>query len=113
MSAEERLKSAGFKKIKNDNGEDCCLFCNYYHLSSDKTEASCNLNGVRFLGNFEASEHICKKFDGSTMDSLFKELAQENSKSATPTNRKPDVQASQKGGGGSIKFSKSSARDNR
>ena len=44
MSAEEQLKSAGFKKIKNDNGGDSCLFCDYYHLSSDKTEAICNLS---------------------------------------------------------------------
>ena len=98
MGAEERLKSAGFKKIKNGNGDDCCLFCNYYHLSNDKSEASCTLHGVRFWEDFEASEHICAKFDSSTIDSLFNEIAQENSQSAMPTNQKHKSQASQKSG---------------
>lgn len=98
MSAAERLKSVGFKKIKNDNGDDSCLFCNYYHLSSDKTEAICKLNSVRFPDDFEASEHICKKFNGSITDSLFNEIAQESSTSTTATNVTPSVQSSQKVG---------------
>lgn len=99
MSAEEQLKSAGFKKIKNDNGGDSCLFCDYYHLSSDKTEAICNLHGVKFWGDFEASEHICNRFNGSTIDLLFSAIAQKDSKSTMPTKQKPNAQVSQKNGG--------------
>lgn len=77
MSAEERLKSAGFKKIKNGNGDDCCGFCNYYHLNSDKMEASCTLHGVRFWRDFEAIEHVCNRFDGSELSSLMKAAVEE------------------------------------
>ena len=98
MSAKERLKNAGFKKIKNGNGDDSCLFCSYYHLSSDKTEASCSLHRVRFWEDFEASEHICNRFDGSAMDSLFKEIAQENLMSSTSANRSSNTQLTRKVG---------------
>ena len=96
MSAEERLKSAGFKKIKNGNGDDCCLFCNYYHLSNDKSEASCTLYGVRFLGDFEASEHICNRFDGSELSSLMKAAVEEYSKPERSADQKQNAQASRK-----------------
>lgn len=98
MSAEERLKNAGFKKIKNDNGDDSCLFCNYYHLNSDKTESSCTFYGVKFWEDFEASEHVCSRFDGSTIDSLFKAAAEEYSKPETSAGQKQNAQASQKEG---------------
>lgn len=98
MSAEERIRSAGFKKIKNDNGEDSCLFCDYYHLSSDKKEATCSLHGVRFWEDFEASEHICNRFNGGTIDSLFSALAQENTNPVTAKEPKPEAPVSQKTG---------------
>lgn len=90
MSAEERLKSAGFKKIKNDNGDDCCGFCNYYQLNSDKAEASCTLHGARFWRGFEATEHVCNRFDGSELTSLLKAAVSE-----TPAGHKQTAQASQ------------------
>lgn len=97
MSAEEKLKDGGFRK-QDESGGDSCLFCNYYHLSNDKTEARCNLYGVKFWNDFEASEHVCNKFDGSMLDSLLNAVAEENSRSATSDGQKHNVQASQKEG---------------
>ncbi len=97
MDAGEKLKTSGFRK-QNESGGDSCLFCNHYHLSSDKTEASCMLHNVRFWDAFEASEYVCKRFDGSMLDSLFNEIAQENSKSAISNSQKENTSSPQKEG---------------
>ena len=97
MNADEKLKSAGFGK-QNEDGGDCCLFCNYYHLSSDKTKAKCMLHEVRFWDEFEASEYVCRRFDGGMLDSLFSEIAKESSGSAIPSNQKQVSQSSLKEG---------------
>lgn len=94
MSAEEKLKKGGFRK-QNESDGNSCLLCDHYHLSNDKTEASCKLYGVKFWNDFEASEHVCNKFDDSMWNSLFNEVAEENSRSTTSDGQKHNVQASQ------------------
>ena len=62
------------KKIENKNGDDSCIFCNFYKNDS------CTFHKVKFSGNFEPSDHICDKFDGSQWDSLMKEVVREHAR---------------------------------
>lgn len=97
MNAQERVKKAGFRKFQNENAEDCCLFCNYYHLSSDKTVASCKLHEVTFWSSFEASDHVCNRFNGDMLQSLFEDIANENLESSKNINiKKQNSQSSKK-----------------
>lgn len=71
-----RLRMAGFK-LKDENCEDSCLFCNYYHLTAGDRIPVCELLGIQFGNNFEPEDCICRKFDGGIFDSLIDEVKKE------------------------------------
>ena len=96
MNSRELLKNAGFTK-QNESGEDSCLFCDYYHLDSQKSIASCELHGVRFWDDFSAGEYVCKKFNGSNFDTIV-DLLKDNSNSSNDTSSKQGNSSSQKEG---------------
>lgn len=86
MDAREKVKRAGFKKFENENADDCCLFCNYYHVNREKNISSCRLHDAIFWDTFEASDYVCNRFDGSMLSSLFNDIANENLESTANTN---------------------------
>lgn len=69
MSAEERLKSAGFRK-KNESSHDFCLACKYFYFDSDndKTVMGCKLHGIKFWDDFVSADYICRNFDRYFID---------------------------------------------
>ena len=69
-SVETRLKNAGFK-LRDENCEDSCLFCNYYHLTDNDKIPVCELLGIKFADNLPLQDYICMKFDGGIFDSLI------------------------------------------
>ncbi|MBN2929274.1 MAG: hypothetical protein JTJ12_18095 [Eubacterium sp.] len=71
-----RLENAGFK-LKDENGEDSCLFCNYYHVTDNDKASVCRLLGVQFGNSFEPQNCICEKFDGGIFNSLIDEVKKE------------------------------------
>lgn len=71
-----RLENAGFK-LKDENGEDSCLFCNYYHVTDNDKASVCRLLGLQFGNNFEPPNCICEKFDGGIFNSLIDEVKKE------------------------------------
>lgn len=71
MTPEEKAKSVGLKEFKNENGEDCCQFCNYMEYEDESTKWHCNLLKMRFSSLCHPADFVCKHFDGDEFDSII------------------------------------------
>ena len=72
MSAEDKMKRAGFHRKRRDGG-DSCQFCEY----NDKDNNRCTYNNVGFWDGFshDAGEYICNNCDCSEFNSLIDDFA--------------------------------------
>ncbi len=86
-----RLRMAGFK-LKAENCEDSCLFCNHYHLTDGDRIPVCELLRVEFGNNFEPEDCICRNYDGGIFDSLVEQVKKEEAEKMESRNKAERIQ---------------------
>lgn len=78
MGVEERLQSAGFRKVEEDSDESCAL-CDYY-TRDEKGDAICELHRATFWEEFNECYYACDRFDGSRWNGLINGILEEQAK---------------------------------